>query len=143
MPSYTSDELIIPDVYAQGNGLSDFEWLQKDLFFSDEYLARVIGAHKDRFSQWKSGRQSLTGSQLRKLKNLSSAMTRLLSFFAFRRDLMMRILEFHVDTTEMRRTRVTPPWVGMSLRNYMLRYRSMGVDEVDSWVQRLRSANSP
>lgn len=37
VPSYTSDEFIIPDVYAQGNGVSVFEWLQKDLSFSDEF----------------------------------------------------------------------------------------------------------
>jgi transcriptional regulator with XRE-family HTH domain len=138
-----SDAFIIRDVYAQANEVAELEWLQKDLSFSDEYLAKLIGASQKRFSQWKSGEQTLTSLQVQKLKNLSTAMARLVSFLSFRPDLIRRVLEFHCDAAEIRRTKLTPPWLGMSLRNYMLRYRTTGVNEVESWVQRVRSANAP
>lgn len=70
-------------------------------------------------------------------------MNRLLSFFNFRRDLMMRVLDFEFDNHEIPRSTFTPPWVGTSLRPYMLRESGRGIDEVDSWVQTMRSANSP
>ena len=142
MPSYTSNEFIIPDVYAEGNVVSVFEWLQKYLSFSDEYLAKLIGADQKRFCEWKRGEQKLTKSQVRKLRNLSAAMTRLLSFLNFRRELMLRILEFHSDSNESGSSRFMPPWLGMSLREFMFRHGDTGVVEVDSWVQRVGSANS-
>lgn len=135
-------EFIIPDVYGQANIVSAVDWLQEHLSFSDEYLAQLIGVPQELFSQWKKGEQTLTTSQVRKLKNLSTAMTRLLSFLNFRRELMMRILELHSDSYEIRRTSFTPPWLGTSLKDYLLRYGGRGIDEVDSWVQSLRSANS-
>ena len=135
-------DLIVPDVYAQGNPVSAVIWLQEHLEFSDEYLAKLVGVRQELFSQWKKGEQTLTTSQIRKLKLLSTAMTRLLSFFNFRRDLMMRILEFRYDDYQVRRTNFTPPWLGTSLKDYMMRHGVSGIDHVDSWVQNLRSANS-
>jgi hypothetical protein len=122
--------------------VSAVDWLQEHLSFSDEYLAKLIGARPELFSHWKRGEQTLTNSQVRKLKNLSTAMNRLLSYLNFRRDLMMRILEFHSDSYQVQKTSFTPPWLGTSLKDYMLRYGGRGIDEVDSWVQSLRSANS-
>jgi hypothetical protein len=142
VPSYPSNEFIIPDVYAEGNGVSVFEWLQNDLSFSDEYLAKLIGADQKRFCEWKRGEQKLTKSQVRKLRNLSAAMTRLLSFLNFRRELMLRILEFRSDSNESGCSRFMPPWLGMSLREFMFRHGDTGVVAVDSWVQRVGSANS-
>lgn len=120
-----------------------FEWLQNDLSFSDEYLAKLIGADQKRFCEWKRGEQKLTKSQVRKLRNLSAAMTRLLSFLNFRRDLMIRILEFHSDSDEIQRTKFTPPWLGSSLREFMLGDGDTGVNEVRIWVECVRSASSP
>lgn len=135
-------ELIIPDVYGQANVVSAVDWLQENLSFSDEYLAQLIGARQELFSQWKRGGQTLTSSQVQKLKKLSTAMTRLLSFLNFRRDLMMHILEFHSDNNHIQRTSYTPPWLGTSLKDYMLSHGGKGINEVDSWVQSLKSANS-
>ena len=144
MSSYITPtaELIIPDVYGQANAVSAIDWLQEHLSFSDQYLAELIGAGQESFAEWKRGGQTLTSAQVRKLKKLSTAMTRLLSYLNFRRDLMMHILEFHSDSDQIRRTNYTPPWLGASLKEYMLRNGGRGIDEVDSWVQSLRSANS-
>jgi hypothetical protein len=138
----STDELIIPDVYGQADALSTIEWLQEHLSFSDEYLAELIGARQELFAQWKKGGQTLTSSQVRKLKKLSTAMTRLLSYLNFRRDLMMQILEFYSDSAQIRRTSFTPPWLGTSLKDYLLHHGGRGIDAVDSWVQSMRSANS-
>lgn len=135
-------ELIIPDVYGQADVVSAVEWLQEHLSFSDEYLAELIGARQELFVQWKKGGQTLTSSQVRKLKKLSTAMTRLLSYLNFRRDLIMQILEFHSDSDQIRQTSFTPPWLGTSLKDYLLHHGGRGIDAVDSWVQSLRSANS-
>lgn len=135
-------ELIIPEVYGQDT-VSSIEWLQEHLSFSDEYLAQLVGVREDLFSAWKRGEHTLRNSQVRKLKNLSTAMNRLLSFLNFRRDLMMRVLEFHSDSDQVRRTRSTAPWLGTSLRDYMLQHGNKGIKKVDSWVQGLGSANSP
>jgi hypothetical protein len=122
--------------------LSAVQWLQEQLSFSDEYLAKLIGTRQELFSEWKKGGHTLTRMQQRKLKNFSTAIMRLLSFLNFRRDLIMRVLEFHSDTHAIRRTSFTPPWLGTSLKDYLLCHGRMGIDEVDSWVQRLKSANS-
>lgn len=136
-----NSEFIIPDVYGQDT-LSAVNWLQENLSFSGEYLAQLIGTHQELFSQWEKGGHTLTRSQVRKLKHLSTAMTRLLSFLNFRHTLMMRVLEFHSDSNQIERTTSSPPWLGTSLRDYMLQHGSKGIKEVDSWVQNLRSANS-
>ena len=135
-------ELIIPDVYGQ-DALSAVNWVQEHLSFSDEYLAQLVGISQELFSQWKRGEEKLTSSQVQMLESLSTAMTRLLSLFNFRRDLMTRILESHFDSYQIQRTKFMPPWLGTSLKDYMLRHGGRGIDEVDSWVQRLKSANSP
>jgi len=141
--STPTDELLIPDVYGQGDAVSAVEWLQEQLTFSDDYLAELIGARQELFAQWKKGGQTLTSSQVRKLKKLSTAMTRLLSYLNFRRDLMMHVLEFQADDrAQIRRTRFTPPWLGASLKEYLLHHGGRGIDAVDSWVQSMRSANS-
>lgn len=143
MSSYTpTADLIIPDVYGDGDAVSAVEWLQEHLSFSDEYLAELIGARQELFAQWKRGGHTLTNSQVRKLKRLSTAMTRLLSYLNFRRELMMQILEFHSDSDQIRQTSFTPPWFGTSLKDYLLHHGGRGIDAVDSWVQSLRSANS-
>lgn len=135
-------ELLIPDVYGQGNVVSAIDWLQENLSFSNEYLAQLIGARQELFAQWKRGGQTLTSSQVQTLENLSAAINRLLSFFNFRRDLMMRVLEFQADSNQVQRTSNSPPWLGTSLRDYMLHHGDKGIKEVDSWVQSLGSANS-
>jgi hypothetical protein len=64
-------------------------------------------------------------------------MNRLLSFLNFRRDLMMRVLEFHSDSNQIQRTEHKPPWLGASLRDYVLHHGDKGIKEVDYWVQSL------
>lgn len=132
-------DLIIPDVYDP-DVLSAVRWLQEHLPFSDEYLAQLIGASTDLFSEWKTGAQRLSESQMQTLENLSLAINRLLSYFNFRRDLMVSVLEFHSDNP-VQRSRFTPPWVGTSLKDYMLSHGAKGIAEVDSWVQEIKSAN--
>ena len=131
-------DLIIPDVYDP-DVLSAVRWLQEHLPFSDEYLAQLIGASTDLFSEWKTGAQTLSESQMQTLENLSLAINRLLSFYGFRRDLIVSVLEFHSDSP-MQRSRFTPPWVGASLKDYMLTHGAKGIAEVDSWVQKIKSA---
>jgi hypothetical protein len=133
-------DLIIPDVYDP-DVLSAVRWLQEHLPFSDEYLAQLIGASPGLFSEWKTGAQALTDSQMETLENLSLAINRLLSFYGFRRDLIVSVLEFHSDSP-IQRSRFTPPWVGTSLKAYMLRHGAKGIAEVDDWIQTIRSANS-
>ena len=106
---------MIPDVYDP-DLLSAVRWLQEHLPFSDEYLAQLIGASTRMFSEWKTGAQALTDSQMETLENLSLAINRLLSFYGFRRDLIVSVLEFHADSL-IQRSRFTPPWVGTSLRS--------------------------
>jgi hypothetical protein len=141
MRGNTTAELIIPDVYGPATALSALNLLQEQLSFSDEYLAQMIGTRQEVFSRWKRGEPMLTRSQVRTLKHLSTAMTRLLSFLNFRRDLIMRILEFHSDSYQTQRTSFTPPWLGNSLKEYLLQHGGRGIDEVDSWVQSLKSAD--
>lgn len=62
-----------------------------------------------------------------KVKDLSTAMTRLLSFLDFRHDLMMRVLEFHSASNQIQRTNSTPPSLGTSLRDYMLHHGGKGI----------------
>lgn len=104
-------DLIIPDVYDP-DVLSAVRWLQEHLPFSDEYLAQLIGASTGLFSEWKTGAQALTDSQMETLENLSLAINRLLSFYGFRRDLIVSVLEFHSDSP-IQRSRFTPPWVAL------------------------------
>jgi hypothetical protein len=137
-----NSEFIIPDVYGQGNTVSAIEWLQQHLSFSDEYLAQLVGVREELFSACKRGEHTLRNSQVRKLKHLSTAINRLLSFLNFQRDLMICVLEFHSDSNQIQRTRYAPPWLGTSLRDYMLHHGDKGIKEVDSWVQSLGSANS-
>lgn len=131
-------DLIIPDVYDP-DVLSAVRWLQGHLPFSDEYLAQLIGATTEVFSEWKTGAQTLTDSQIETLENLSLALNRLLSFYSFRRDLIVSVLEFHSDSP-IQRSRFTPPWVGTSLKDYMLSHGAKGIAEVDAWVQKIKSA---
>ena len=132
-------DIIIPDV-SDPDVLSAVRWLQEHLPFSDEYLAKLIGATTEVFSEWKTGAQTLTDSQIETLENLSLALNRLLSFYGFRRDLILSVLEFHSDSP-IQRSRFTPPWVGTSLKDYILSHGAKGIAEVDSWVQKIKSAN--
>ena len=132
-------DLIIPDVYDP-DVLSAVRWIQEHLPFSDEDLARLIGVYTELFSQWKTGAQTLTDSQTETLEDLSLAINRLLSFYGFRRDLMVTVLEFRSESP-IQRSRFTPPWLGTSLKDYMLSHGAKGIAEVDSWVQEIKSAN--
>ena len=133
-------DLIIPDVYDP-DVLSAVRWLQEHFPFSDEYLAQLIGASTGLFSEWKTGAQTLSDSQMQTLEGLSLAINRLLSYYGFRRDLIVSVLEFHSDSP-IQRSRFTPPWVGTSLKDYMLSHGAKGIAEVDDWIQTMRSANS-
>ena len=115
---------------------------KKTLIFSNEYVAELIGARQELFTRWKTGEQTLSSLQEQKLENFWDAMNRLLSFFGFRRDLIMRVLEFKTEA-QIHRTRSTPPWLGSSLRDYMLEHGDRGVMEAKLWVECLGSANSP
>ena len=132
-------DLIISDVYDP-DLLSAVRWLQEHLPFSDEYLAQLIGIKTELFSEWKTGAQTLSDSQMQLLENLSLAINRLLSFYGFRRDLLVSVLESQSDSP-IQRSRFTPPWVGTSLKDYMLSHGAKGIAEVDSWVQKIKSAN--
>src|SRR5690349_1269938 len=132
-------DLIVPDVYDP-DLLSAVRWLQEHLPFSDEYLAHLIGIKTELFSEWKTGAQTLSDSRMQTLENLSLAINRLLSFYSFRRDLIVSVLEFHSDSP-VQRSRFTPPWVGTSLKDYLLSHGAKGIAEVDSWVQEIKSAN--
>jgi len=132
-------DLIIPDVYDP-DVLSAVRWSQEHLPFTDEDLARLIGVSTELFSEWKTGTRALTDSQIETLDNLSIAINRLLSFYGFRRDLMVAILEFRSESP-IQRSRFTPPWVGTSLKDYMLSHGAKGIAEVDSWVQEIKSAS--
>jgi hypothetical protein len=135
----SSADLIIPKAYDPGVR-SAIRWLQEHLPFSDEDLTRLIGASTELFSEWKTGAQTLTDSQTETLEDLSIAINRLLSFYGFRRDLMVTVLEFRSESP-IHRSRLTPPWVGTSLKDYMLSHGAKGIAEVDSWVQEIKSAN--
>ena len=136
----TTPELIIPDAYDP-DVLSAVRWLQKHLPFSDEDLARLIGVNTELFSQWKTGEQTLTTEQTDTLEDLSLAINRLLSFYSFRRDLMVTVLEFRSESPT-HRSRFTPPWLGTSLKEYLLGHGAKGIAEVDDWIQRMKSANA-
>jgi|ERR1043165_2014774 hypothetical protein len=135
----SSADLIIPKAYDP-DVRSAIRWLQEHLPFSDEDLTRLIGASTELFSEWKTGAQTLTDSQTETLEDLSIAINRLLSFYGFRRDLMVTVLEFRSESP-IQRSRLTPPWVGTSLKDYMLSHGAKGIAEVDSWVQEIKSAN--
>ena len=132
-------DLIIPNVY-DADVLSAVCWLQEDLPFSDEDLARLIGVNAELFSEWKTGAPTLSDSQIEALDDLSLPINRLLSFYGFRRDLMVTVLEFRSESP-IHRSRLTPPWVGTSLKDYMLSHGAKGIAEVDSWVQEIKSAS--
>jgi len=132
-------DLIIPDVHDP-DVLSAVRWLQAHLPFSDEYLAQLIGVSQELFSEWKTGAQALTDSQMQTLESLSLAINRLLSYYGFRRDLMVSVLEFHSESP-IERSRFTPPWLGASLKDYLLCHGAKGIAEVDDWIQKIRSAS--
>lgn len=133
-------DLIIPDVY-DADVLFAVRWLQEHLPFSDEDLAQLIGVSTELFGEWKTGAQTLSDSQIETLDDLSIAIKRLLSFYGFRRDLMVTVLEFRSESP-IKRSRFTPPWLGTSLKDYMLSHGAKGIAEVDDWIQEIRSANS-
>jgi len=132
-------DLIIPNVY-DADVLSAVRWLQEHLPFTDEDLARLIGVSTELFSEWKTGAQTLTTEQTETLEDLSIAINRLLSFYGFRRDLMVTVLEFRSESPT-HRSRFTPPWLGTSLKDYMLSHGAKGIAEVDDWIQKIRSAS--
>jgi hypothetical protein len=132
----SSGELIIPDAFSD-DVLSDVNWLKEHLSFSDEYFAQLVGVPQELFCQWKRGEATLTSSQVQTLEKFSTAIRRVLSYYGFRRDLMMRVLEVHFED-RIHRTKFTPPWVGSSLKDYLLHHGGEGSDEVDSWVQSLK-----
>jgi hypothetical protein len=110
----TTPELIIPDV-SDPDVLSAVCWLQEHLSFSDQYLAQLIEVRPELFSEWKTGAQTLTDSQIETLENLSLAINRLLSFYGFRRDLIVCVLEILFDGDKVQRSTFTPPWMICSL----------------------------
>jgi hypothetical protein len=116
------------------------KWLQEHLPFPDDYLSQLIGADQELFSAWKSGEQTLTNSQEQTLESLLTTINRLLSFYNFRRDLMVRLLETQTEDRVYRDSH-TPPWCGTSLKDYMLVHGAKGIAEVNNWIQTLRSAN--
>lgn len=146
MSSHTTpaQQFIIPDFYSSRTDSPMYvvSWLQENLSLSDDYIASLVRVRKDLFAEWKNGSPTLTSSQVKDLKAFSSAMTRLLSFLNFRRDLMLRMLDFHNQEERHRPTPLTPPWLGTSLKAYMMNHGHRGIREVDSWVQAMRSANS-
>lgn len=136
--------LIVPEfsTTAEDSTLSNIKWLQDHLNLSDAYIASVIKVRREIFSDWKDGNSSLTSSQIRDLETFSSAILRLLSFLNFRRDLMMKFLDFHGEPTQQRSGVLSPPWLGTSLKTYMTTHGVRGIKEVDSWVQAMRLADS-
>ena len=56
-----------------------------------------------------------------------------------RRDVIVSVLEFHSDSP-IQRSSFTPPWVGASLKDYILAHGAKGIAEVDDWIQTIRSA---
>jgi hypothetical protein len=135
-----SDDLIIPDLYDP-DVRTAVRWLQEHLPLSDQYLVQLIEAPRELFSAWKRGEETLTISQTQTLENLSAAINGLLSCYAYRRDLLVRVLEFR-SANQVHRGSSTPPWVGTSLKKYMLDQGAKGIVEVDAWVQEMKSANS-
>jgi transcriptional regulator with XRE-family HTH domain len=131
-----ASELIIPDVYNT-DVLPAVKWLQEHLPFSDEELAGLIGVSPEQFSDWKMDQHSLTNERTETLQNLCTVISRLLSFFNFRRALIMQALDFHY----VQRDRYTPPWLGASLKEYLLGHGAKGIAEVDRWIQKIGSAN--
>lgn len=146
MSSHTTpaQQFIVPDFYSSTSDSPVYavSWLQENLSLSDEYIANLVKVRPDLFAEWKNGNPSLTSSQVKDLKAFSSTMTRLLSFLNFRRDLMLKMLEFHNPEERHRPTKLTPPWLGTSLKAYMKNHGHRGIREVDSWIQAMRSANS-
>ncbi|HSE16299.1 MAG TPA: hypothetical protein VLB46_04560 [Pyrinomonadaceae bacterium] len=132
-------DLIIPDVY-DADVLFAVRWLQEHLPFSDGDLAQLIGVSTELFGEWKTGAQSLSDSQIETLDDLSIAIKRLLSFYGFRRDLMVTVLEFRSESP-IQRSRFTPPWLGTSLKDYVLSHGAKGIADVDDWIQTIRSAS--
>ena len=143
MSSTPAQQFIIPDFYSSNteSPVQVVNWLQENLNLSDDYIASLVRVRKDLFAEWKNGSQTLTSSQVKDLKAFSSAMTRLLSFLNFRRDLMIRMLDFHNEQRH-RPTPLTPPWLGTSLKAYLMNQGHRGIREVDSWVQAMRASNS-
>jgi hypothetical protein len=135
-----SADLIIRDVYDP-DLLSAVLWLQEHLPFTDVDLAQLIGVTPQLFSDWKRGAQTLTSEQTQTLENLSTTINRLLSFYSFRCDLIVRSLETQTED-QVHRNRHTPPWVGTSLKDHLLAHGAKGIAEVDDWIQTLRSANA-
>jgi hypothetical protein len=134
-------ELIIPDVHDT-DVLCAVRWLQEHLSFPDDYLAQLIGATPELFSRWKTGEQALTSSQMETLDNLSIAINRLLSYYGFRRDLIVSVLEFQSNSDQVQRSIYTPPWIGTSLKDYLLDHGARGIAEVNDWIEKVKVANS-
>ena len=133
-------DLIIPDV-SDPDVLSAVRWLQEHLPFSDQYLAQLIEVSPELFSEWKIGARTLTDSQIETLENLSLAINRLLSFYNFRRDLIVCVLEILFDGDKVQRSTFTPPWLGASLKGYLLAHGAKGIAALDAWIQKIRSAS--
>jgi len=132
------DQMIVPDFdsAADDSPLTGISWLQTNLSLSDDFFAKVADVEETDFSEWKQGYLLLEPSKIEGLKALSSAMTHLLSFLNYRRDLMISLFEFKSE--ESKRTSLTPPWVGNSLKQYLQTHGVNGVEEVDQWIQRMR-----
>jgi len=62
--------------------------------------------------------------------------------YGFRRDLIVSVLEFQFDSDKGQRSTYTPPWLGASLKDYLLGYGAKGIAEVDSWIQKIKAANT-
>jgi DNA-binding transcriptional regulator YiaG len=146
MSSYSTSacNLMVPEFSAsvENSTSNTIKWLQDHLNLSDEYIASLIKVRREILSEWKNGNSSLTSSQIRDLETFSSTLLRVLSFLNFRRDLMMKFLEFHGEHTQQRSGVLSPPWLGTSLKTYMMTHGVRGIKEVDSWVQAMRLADS-
>jgi len=132
------DQMIIPDfdIEADESPVTGISWLQTNLSLSDDFFAKVAAVEETDFSKWKQGDLVLEDSKIEGLKALSSALTHMLSFLNFRHDLMITLFEFKSE--ESKRTPLTPPWAGNSLKQYLQTHGVKGVEKVDLWVQRMR-----
>jgi hypothetical protein len=118
-------------------------WVQEQFGLSDQFFSNLLGVHEKIFREWKARDQVLTTYQRKCLREFWVAMTHILSFLNFRRDLVQTMLEFeNDDNIGPTPTPFTPPWVGTSLKSYLESNGIAGIGEVTSWVQGLRYAST-
>jgi hypothetical protein len=128
---------------AEPDLVSQVAWAEDELGLSDAFFSRLLEVDEGTFSDWRLGTGAISKDKRDDLGEFWDVVRHMLSFLNHNIGLLHIMLDY-VDDSNNGAVRLpfSPPWIGTSLRTYLERTGSEGVQAVSHWVQALRFADS-